>query len=412
MEVNNTVIYLVSRPLAPPVDALETALPEMDFSIFVAGVFSTNLADLLKTTPKTTLLIPPNDAFKRLGLLVSNHLLSSSSKADFERVIRHHALSGVQYADALIKGSQHTFETLEGSDVSVERRGPNGTVVFSASGGWADMQSGLQPMNLLTRTGVIHEVSDVMIPRSVELTVGKLVRAAKGTTMTTMVVKAGLDWVLNGTAPPEGSKWADQGLEGSGWTLFCPTDDAFKEVNLTALYSDEERLRAIVEQHIIPTPSKLSSPPPSSRYRIDSFINNRPLPLDDSATYSTLHSKDAAYGDIIIRILDGDKDGQGSSTVVGIKGARGKNGEQDWAHVVSWGRSTTGGGTGGVVQIDRLLLPYQPSWYVEYGAPLAVGAGGVALIGLFFWGVRWVWRRDTTEATYEPVGGFDNDDDA
>ena len=82
VEVNNTVIYLVSRPLAPPVDALETALPEMDFSIFVAGVFSTNLADLLKTTPKTTLLIPPNDAFKRLGLLVSNHLLSSSSKAD------------------------------------------------------------------------------------------------------------------------------------------------------------------------------------------------------------------------------------------------------------------------------------------------------------------------------------------
>ena len=109
---------------------------------------------------------------------------------------------------------------------------------------------------------------------------------------------------------------------------------------------------------------------------------------------------------VIIRILSGGKDGS-DGTVVGIKGARGKNGEQDWARIVSWGRSTTGGGTGGVVQIDRLLLPYQPSWYVQYGAPLAVGVGGIAFIGLFFWGVRWVWRRDTTEATYEPVGGFD-----
>ena len=35
---------------------------------------------------------------------------------------------------------------------------------------------------------------------------------------------------------------------------------------------------------------------------------------------------------------------------------------------------------------------------------------GVILIGLFFYGVRWVWRRDTTEATYEPIGGFGADD--
>ena len=408
MDTNNTLIYFISRPLAPPVDALETALPELDFSTFIAGIFSTNLADTLRTTPRTTLLIPPNGAFKRLGLLVSNHLVSSSAKADLERVIRHHALVDIQYKDMLVNGSQHTFQTLEGSDVSVGRRAPDRSVTFDSSGGWPDMHSVLTPRDMLTQTGVIHEVSDIMIPRSVQLTVGKLVRAAKGTTMTTMIVKAGFDWILNGTAPPENSKWADAAPEGTGWTLLCPTDDAFKDVNLTALYEDEERLRDIVEQHIIPTPSKLPSPP-TSGWMIDTIVNNRPLPLDDSATYSTLRSKDAAYGDIVIRILEGGKDGQ-DGTVVGIKGARGKNGEQEWAKIVSWGRSTTGGGTGGVVQIDRLLLPYQPSWYVTYGAPLAVGTGGVVLIGLFFLGVRWVWRRDTTEATYEPVGGFDNED--
>ena len=384
-------------------------MPNLEYSSFITGIFSTNLADLLKKEPQTTLLIPPNDAFKRLGLLVSNHLLSSSAKADFERVIRHHVLASVEYGDPFVNGSKRTYKTLEGSDVHVDRRGSNRTVLLTSSGGWADMQSALSPQNMLTQTGVIHEVSDIMIPRSVELTVGKLVKAAKGTTMTTMVVKAGLDWVLNGTAPPEGTRWADIGLGGSGWTLLCPTDDAMKDVNLTELYSDEDRLREIVEQHLIPTPSSPSSSPPTDSWAVmDSLVNNRPLPLDDSATYSTLHSSASVYGDILVRVLDG-KDGQ-AGTVIGIKGARGKDGEQDWAHVVSWGRSTTGGGTGGVIQIDRLLLPYQPSLWTEYGAPVAVGVIGVVLIGMFFWGVRWVWRRDTTEATYEPVGGFGPDD--
>ncbi|KAI0673554.1 FAS1 domain-containing protein [Trametes maxima] len=403
-ETDNTLIYFVSRPLIPPADVMETALPNLEFSSFVAGIFSTNMAETLKATPKTTLLMPPNGAFKRLGSLVSSHLTSSSAKADFERVIRHHIVTGVEYADPLVGGSQRTFGTLEGSDVHVERRGANRTVYFTPSGGWTGMQAELSPRNMLTQTGVIHEVSDIMIPRSVHLTVGKLVKAAKGTTMTTMIVKAGLGWVLNGTAPPEGSHWAELGLKGAGWTLLCPTDDAFKQINLTELYSDEDRLRAIVAQHLIPTPS--STPPPASSFAVvDTLANNRPLPLDDSATYSTLQSGSSAYGDVIVRVLDG-----GEGTVVGIKGARGRDGAQDWAHVMGWGRSTTGDGSGGVVQIDRLLVPYQPSWYVEYGGPVAVGVGGVILIGLFFLGVRWVWRRDTTEATYEPVGGFGHDD--
>ncbi|OSD03552.1 FAS1 domain-containing protein [Trametes coccinea BRFM310] len=402
---NHTVVYFISRPLVPPTDVMETALPELDYSTFVAGIFSTNLAETLKAKPRTTLLMPPNDAFRRLGMLVSSHLLSSSAKADFERVIRHHAVEGVEYADRIVNGSQRTFGTLEGSDLHVERRGANRTVVFTPSGGWTDMQSELYPRNMLTKTGVIHGVSDIMIPRSVHLTVGKLVKAAKATTMTTMMVKAGLGWILNGTAPPEGSPWADMGLKGSGWTLLCPTDDAFKQVNLTELYANEDRLRAIVSQHLIPTPPSASSPPEALTV-IDTLVNNRPLPLDDSATYSTLQSTSSAYGDVIVRVLDGE-----DGTVVGIKGARGRDGAQDWAHVVAWGRSTTGDGSGGVVQIDRILEPYSPSWYVEYGAPLAVGAGGVLLIGLFFWGVRWVWRRDTTEATYEPIGGFGHDDE-
>ncbi|EIW59013.1 uncharacterized protein TRAVEDRAFT_20814 [Trametes versicolor FP-101664 SS1] len=117
-----------------------------------------------------------------------DYLLASSFKADLEHVIRHHVVIGVEYADTLIEDSQRTFATLEGSNLQIEQRG----------------------------------VSDILIPRSVHLVVGKLVKAGKATTMTTLLVKAGLGWVLNGTAPPEGSRWVDMSLSGTGWTLLCP----------------------------------------------------------------------------------------------------------------------------------------------------------------------------------------------
>lgn len=383
----------------PPPDVFQAALPKLELSSFLAALFSTSKAESLRKTPSTSFLIPHNQAFKRLGLLVSAHLLAPSSKEDLENVISHHVLNTVEYAESLRNGSQHTFATLEGSDVKFDRLS-NGTTFISSSGGWAGLKSKLHTQDLLTQTGVIHEMSDILIPRSVTLSIGKLVKAAKGSTMSTLVNKAGFDWILNGTAPPEGSPWLGKEVGNVGWTLLCPPDDAFKEYNLTKLYSDIPALQIIVAQHLIPTPSRqdfADDEPP--------LYNNRPL-VFNAGTYSTIRSADSVYGDIVFEQRTDTQE-----YVVGIKGARGSKDQADWAHVVAWGRSTTGGGTGGVIQIDRLLIPYQPSLWVEYGAPSTVGAFGILLICAFFYGVRAVWRRDTTEATYEPVGGFGRDDD-
>ena len=158
-------------------------------------------------TPRTSFLMPQNDGFKRLGLLVSNHLLQASSKSDLENVILHHVLDTVEYSSSFINGSHHSYASLEGRDVRVERL-KNGTVTISSSGGWEGMSATLHTKDLLTKTGVIHELSDVLLPRSLDLTIGKLVKAAKGSTMASMIVRAGMDWVLNGTAPPDDSPWA------------------------------------------------------------------------------------------------------------------------------------------------------------------------------------------------------------
>ncbi|KAJ7076558.1 hypothetical protein B0H15DRAFT_790457 [Mycena belliarum] len=387
--VNNTLIYFISRPLVPPSDALQTVLPLQDLSLWLASVFSASLADTLNSTPRTSLLVPRNSAFKRLGMLVSAHLLAPSSTKDLAKVLLHHTLDTVKYAQSVRNGSR-TFATLEGSDVQLEHF-KNGSMFVSASGGWAGMKGELLPRNILTRTGVLHEVSDILIPRSVELTVGKLIKAADATTMTTLITKAGMDWVLNGTAPPPDSIWAQQGYNGVGWTVLCASDKAFEGYNLTQMYADLDGVRDIVSQHLIPTPMGASDS--------DAVLNNnRPLIMDDTATYDTLRSPSSAYGDIVFRRNEA-KDGY----TVGIKGARGTAGEADWARVVSWGRTTTGGGTGGVIEIDQLLIPYYPPWWVKYGGPAVVGGGGIFLICLFFYGVRSFWRRDLTQATYEPA---------
>ncbi|KAG6836375.1 hypothetical protein H0H93_008675 [Arthromyces matolae] len=402
IKVNNTFIYFISRPIVPPVDPLQTALPSLELSSFLAAIFSTSQADILRKSPHVSLLIPHNSAFERLGLLVSGHLLSTSAKPDLEKVLLHHALTTIEYAQSLNNGSQHTFATLEGSDIRFEKT-KNGSLYVSPSGGWTEMQSELYTKDLLTNTGVVHELSDILIPRSVNLTIGKLVKAAQGSTMASIAIKAGFEWVLNGTAPPKGSPWGGEGLLGTGWTLLCPTDNAFKDMNLTQLFSDLDALRAIVAQHLIPNSNQ---PSDESSYDIDALYNNQPLPFENLPTYNTLLSSTSAYGDLVFRWRD---DLNSKGYIVGIKGARGTDGSADWARVLSWGRSTTA--RGGVIQIDRLLQPYYPPWWMSYGAPTGVGVVGCMLICLFFYGVRVIWRRDTTEATYEPIGGFGQDDE-
>jgi len=390
-------VYFISRPLLPPGNSLQVALPTLTFSSFLAAIFSVDLADTIKTSPRTTLLVPNNDAFTRLGLLVSAHLLSSSASADLESVVLHHVIDEVVYArDLQNSTAARTYPTLEGSDLHVEHT-KAGTIALTPSGGWPGLNSELVPMDLLSETGAVHELSDIFIPRSVQLTVGKLAKAAKGTTMTNLIIKAGMEWVLNGTAPPINSPWGQDGISGTGWTLLCPTDDAFKKVNLTRLYSDKTTMQLLVGQHMLNTPKSLDGSGTPN--------NNRPLRFLDSDTYETLISPESNYRDVVFREM-GD-----GGFAVGIKNARGTGGKTDWAQVTGWGRTTTGGGTGGVIQIDRLLIPFEPPAWVEYGVPIVVGIFGVLAIGLFFMGVRKIWRLDRTEATYEPIGGFSREDD-
>ncbi|KZS95727.1 FAS1 domain-containing protein [Sistotremastrum niveocremeum HHB9708] len=461
--IDGGLIYLMSRPIEPPTDALKTILPSLEYSTFLASLYSTSLADVVKRIPRTTFLVPTNEAWKNLGL-VTRYLLEPSKKADLKKVILHHILGSVEYGDSLVGGSGRTFQSLEGSDIYLERHiasassleastkaKGNTTLLVRPSGGWPSLVSRLTTRDILTSTGVIHELSDVLIPRTVGITRGGLVRAAKAEIMMGLVERAGLGWVLDGKtkndssalpgglAGPNGDNEDGDGEDekGLGWAILCPTDDAFENVNLPKLWEDEDRLKSLVRQHIIPVPASWDEQyRPKGNIRSDDPMldweeldHSRPLDFDAKAAYTTLQSKTSLYGDLVIEWKDDvNKKGTGSYFVRVASLPSSKSPSRpsapSTARIITWGRtspmqSLTPGGIngetsdsrGGVILIDNFLMPYIPPWQSRYGPPIATGIVGVVLIGLFFAGVRRIWKRER-EATYEPAGGFNHTETA
>ncbi|CAE6528829.1 unnamed protein product [Rhizoctonia solani] len=494
VRVDNTIIYLLSRPLNLPPDTMQAALGSLEHTTFTSLLFSSGLN---VSHPATTLLVPVNEAFTARGLAIKWLMMDDvDARTGLKRVLMHHLIEGVVVGKDLwfegASGNMATLEdagkgngrkgswgTVEGSDVRVMQQGDS--LLIEASGP-DESPLPLTVLDTLTLTGALHEVSGVLWPRSVRVGIRELGLAADASTMLRLVQRAGFEGIWNGTGipiesianiypPPTPSakwgKWWFSGDKGGGkkpqppkwtYTLLCPTDAAFARINLTRLLDDHDALVALVRQHIVPIPhaekggavganestsvgwvdwimSLLIQPERGienllngeyaqspSRTRPHSNVVSTgvavpfdpdaetPLPLQSAtARFGTLQTSHSTYGDVVFAHT-GDR-----GWSITVKGA------DEWAGVKAWGKTvgvTPGAAnmlandspfTGGVVQIDRVLEPYSPSWWREWIPALGVGASGVAAIGLVFWGVVWVWKRDVQEATYEPANGDEDE---
>ncbi|KAF8323355.1 FAS1 domain-containing protein [Clavulina sp. PMI_390] len=434
IEKKTFTIYMVSQVLKTPVTTIERLETSSKLSTFVAAAYASEMTDRLRTQHSTTLLVPQNGGFDRLGLVTDYLLLpSEDSRRHLRKVIKHHMLQGVYYASDLGNDTTRTIETHEGTTIVIA----NSSIVFE-SGLWNRTTTFL-PQNDITSTGVIHHVKDVILPETFQVDIEGLARAADGETMITLVKRSGLGKVLNGTLtmkdleefdpwrrrdkPPtnttDGStaslRWAramkESPPEPVGWVLLVPKESAFKSVNLTRLLDDEDALRELVMQHIIPIPSA-DSPTLDPEF---------PLAFTDEAQYSTLLTPNSIRADLVFRITSKSQKpivpGRGTEKIevlVGIKNARGSDGLTDFAKVLNFGRTTTPafaspkGVTGprsGVLQIDQVLQPWVPDWWNSWGKYTASGAGGGVLIICFWATILWFWHRKNDEATYEPLDG-------
>jgi len=471
------VIYLISSLLAPPDDVLQTAVSDLQLSTFVAAVYAADLDRAIKKAPAISYFIPRNRAFGYLGLGMK-YLLLPEGKDELRKVIRYHAVNQIVYAPDVEPG-RTTLKTLEGGELVLRRgKGKNSTLTLSSPTKWEGHDSGeafpangelrsaqIGDSDALTSSGVIHTIDSVIMPADVALTIRKLIRGSKQATMVDLMVRAGLGWILEGREPTSDElahailsgvvKAPDdqvgdeplpdvESLAMPSYTLLVPTDKAFSRLNLTRYLHDREALLDLLKLHIIPT--QPSTPRTgSTRTPAEPPKDGSPLSMADDLVYGTLLSSKSKYGDIAFRAT-GD-----NSFIVGIRGSR-NNAGMDFARVgqsgrasVRWRKSLQAGnygvlddetppGThvnlelwkggmalgGGVLVIDSVLVPYEPSWFSRYvtsanESRLAltrrwgwlvitlVGVGIVLLIAAA--SVGWWWMTKGKHEQYEPLEG-------
>ena len=431
-------------------------------------MYAADLDKAVKRTPAVTYFVPRNHAFASLGLAMS-YLLLPEGKDELRKVIRYHAVDGVVFSSDVQEGSE-IHKTLEGGEVLLEKsRGKNSTFSLSSPSKWSGHDSGeilpsngeLRPARVthfdaLTETGVIHTIDSVILPADVSLTVAKLIRGSRQNTMMELMVRAGLGWILEAREPSPVEvrrvalsgfvrAWEDKdGREDDGegddadtlampsYTILCPTDKAFARLNLTHYLTDKEALVNLLKLHIIPSQLNISRSI-RSQQSISAPHDGQPLSVGDDLVYPTLLSATSKYGEVAFRAT-GD-----NSYIIGIRNARGGLGNNA-ARVGVAGRATVrwrksksddegsvmrkmgdtyddgiipsvlweGGMSlgGGVVMIDSVLVPYEPSWLSRWGwlVLALVGAGVMLIIGAVSFGWWWMTRVPKEEG-YETLEG-------
>ncbi|KAM0788877.1 hypothetical protein ACM66B_002961 [Microbotryomycetes sp. NB124-2] len=436
--VGNTIIYLISSVLEPPQPVVVEAVADLRLSTFVASVYAASMDTTLNKQPGVTYLVPSNPAFASLGLVMS-YLLLPSARNELRSVVRYHAIDEVVYLDDFAPSGAHRYPTLDNAEIYVERdnrtlyaHGPT-SGGLPANGEVRDAK--VVEGNILTATGAIHIIDQVELPPELDISISKLLQGARANTFVDLIRAANYSWIINGNPPPDSflrrndddeDKSHRRWTKDTSYTILCPTDKALSRINLTHYYAHPEELASLVRLHIVPT-NALSPLGP----------DGLPLSITNEVVYPTLQDKlqggPSDYGKVAFRRWGGE------GWLVGIKAARGTNGQTDSARVISFGRASPAlvdrealsgsiiRGTrrgelmsgqymprlaagGGVLLLDSVLLPYEPSWwrrhwYVWVALVAIVVAVG---IGLLVWRA---WKQRKDKAKYEQLVS-ENEEDA
>jgi transforming growth factor-beta-induced protein len=150
---SNGIIHVVDAVLVPgnefPSTIVGTLAASPRFADLVDAVVAGELDEALSSDNGGlgfTLFAPTNDAFEALGPV-------DLTLEQLQAVLLYHAASGEVPADVIVTLS--SVETLEGSDVSIEVEGNAVILNGSARVEW---------VNLQTTNGIIHVISEVLIP--------------------------------------------------------------------------------------------------------------------------------------------------------------------------------------------------------------------------------------------------------
>ena len=152
-------------PMSPSKNIIENAVNSKDHTTLVAAVKAAGLVDTLEGAGPFTVFAPTNEAFAKLPKGTVATLLMPENKDKLTAVLTYHVVPGHLTAQDLAGmvdqgGGKATLKTVQGEELTIERRGRAHLTVTDAKGDVALITIA----NVLQSNGVIHVIDKVLIP--------------------------------------------------------------------------------------------------------------------------------------------------------------------------------------------------------------------------------------------------------
>jgi uncharacterized surface protein with fasciclin (FAS1) repeats len=158
-------VMVGGAPMYPTKNIVENAVNSKDHTTLVAAVKAAGLVDTLASAGPFTVFAPTNEAFAKLPKGTVETLLMPENKDKLVAVLTYHVVAGRLTAKDLADkvdqmGGKATIKTVQGEDLTIERRGHSHLTVTDAKGDVAEITIA----DVLQSNGVIHVVNKVLIP--------------------------------------------------------------------------------------------------------------------------------------------------------------------------------------------------------------------------------------------------------
>ena len=243
----NGVFHIIDTVLMPPLDLVQTAIADGNFTTLVAALRAVNYTSMLQGDAPFTLFAPTDDAFAKLPSRVLADLFKPENKEELKILVNLHILSGRVASSGIMAMALPAYLSTIGTIQPIVDRDGATIKINTANVAASDVEA---------VNGIIHVLDTVLMP----LTdiVQTAINNGSFNTLVTALTAAGLVDALQGTGP---------------FTVFAPTDTAFAKLSNETLYKlleaeNKNLLNKILQYHV------------TSRLVTGSLINRLPVPAD------------------------------------------------------------------------------------------------------------------------------------
>ncbi|KAJ3082450.1 hypothetical protein HK102_001696, partial [Quaeritorhiza haematococci] len=182
IEAENGVMHVIDRVLHYP-RRIESALAHLPnkFSTFAWGMYRTGLEKAFKEKG-VTVFAPTNGAWENLGFNRLCYLFSDKGHKDLKKILENHIGTELLYSDEMIEEKEVTIKTMGGEGACIEamsrsEKGGHGFMHHTGEKGserspsnyviTVNGQSQITVSERAWENGVIHVISNVLIPRKI-----------------------------------------------------------------------------------------------------------------------------------------------------------------------------------------------------------------------------------------------------